>query len=123
MPELFIHALLTFGPSWVPGSTVVVLMDYDMWEHSGEAGHRCQQAFIESNRQCFERLPHSRHAVFRYIAEVDLRKVLAESLSMTLSQREREIESIKGSLSWRLTSPLRRVRDAARGSFSDPGPP
>ena len=31
-PREFCHMLLTFGPSWVPGQTVLVLMDYNFWK-------------------------------------------------------------------------------------------
>ena len=55
-PPLFAHALRTFGPSWVPGETVLVLMDYVHWKKSGIPGHKCQKHLIEANGECFERL-------------------------------------------------------------------
>ena len=117
MPDLFLSALLTFGTSWIPGKTVIVLMDYDIWQRTKEADHQCQKSFIESNSDSFARLRHPGHAVFRYRAPIDFGKVSIEFLSMKLRQREREVEEIKDSTSWRVTAPLRRCADVARGSF------
>ena len=117
MPDLFLNALLTFGTSWTPGETVIVLMDYDIWQRTGAADHQCQKSFIESNSDSFERLRYPRHAVFRYMAPIDFGKVSIEFLSMKLRQREQEVEEIKNSTSWRVTAPLRRCADVARGSF------
>ena len=44
-PELFVHALDTFLPSWIPGSTRVVLMDFDYLEKLGTYEHQCQKLF------------------------------------------------------------------------------
>ena len=41
MPEAFLHALRTFGPSWVPGTTRLVFMDYDYWRTSGASAINC----------------------------------------------------------------------------------
>ena len=70
-PALFAHVLRTFGPSWMPGETVVVLMDYDHWKRTGIAGHRCQKHFIESNRNCFEPIACRSAGVFLYKRAID----------------------------------------------------
>lgn len=56
-PELFYHILKTFGPYWIPGETIIILMDYYYWKK--ERGrkkviHRCQQDFIEHYGDHFE---------------------------------------------------------------------
>ena len=70
-PALFAHVLRTFGPSWMPGETVVVLMDCDYWKKTGIAGHRCQKHFIESNRNCFEPIACRSAGVFLYKRAID----------------------------------------------------
>lgn len=73
-PDLFAQSLRTFGPSWIPGETTIVLMDYAFWQKSGKLEHRVQVEFIESNRRCFERLDWpfaSTAGVFLYKAPVD----------------------------------------------------
>ncbi len=56
-PELFYHVLKTFGPYWIPGKTIIILMDYYYWKkESGRKSviHRCQQDFIEQYDAHFE---------------------------------------------------------------------
>lgn len=67
-PSKFIRALLTFGPWWVPGETVIVLMDYDMWKKTGAAAHKCQKHFVEANSNCFEPIEHEAHAIKSSVA-------------------------------------------------------
>ena len=123
MPETFIHALRTFGPWWVPGTTLVVFMDYDYWKTSGTAEHRCQKMFVESNGNCFERLERfdPRHAVFRYKEPVD--KVPIEIASMALRQVRQRLRACHDSTSWRITAPLRAVSNAARRLAESRRPP
>jgi hypothetical protein len=52
-PQKFFHMLKTFGPHWIPGSTVVVLMDFHYWEKTGSDKHQCQKRFIENYREHF----------------------------------------------------------------------
>jgi len=56
-PELFYHVLRTFGPSWIPGKTILILMDFYYWKkEKGRKSriHRCQQDFIEQYPDHFE---------------------------------------------------------------------
>jgi hypothetical protein len=52
-PARFFHVLKTFGPSWIPGVTVLVLMDYHYWEKSGSELHKCQKYFFDAHRDHF----------------------------------------------------------------------
>ena len=76
-PAAFCHVLLTFGPSWVPGGTVLVLMDYNHWKKTGAAADKCQKHFVEANRACFEPIEHAAppikasFAMFRYDKPID----------------------------------------------------
>ena len=47
---LFYHSLATFAPFWIPGETVILLMDFHLWEKTGVATHQCQQRFVEAGR-------------------------------------------------------------------------
>lgn len=117
MPDLFIHALLTFGRSWIPGLTVIALMDYDIWQETGAIEHQCQKSFIEANADCFTRLPCRGHALFRYTKAVDWRKVSIDGLTLELLQREKEITAIKNSTSWRITAPIRWFSNVVRTPY------
>lgn len=118
-PKLFLHSLGTFGPSWIPGETVIFLMDFDIWTKTGNAEHRCQKEFIEAHPQSFERIPYPDVAVFRYSHPVNFTAWImgrfekeAKQLAKVIEQKEAALRRIKGSLSWRITSPLRRGRSA-----------
>ena len=77
-PEIFYQALRTFGPAWIPGKTVVVLMDFYRWKKTGDAKDRCQAHFVDANQSCLELLADdgcartSSVAMFRYVAPIDL---------------------------------------------------
>ncbi len=115
MPDMFFHALQTFGPCWVPGETVIVFMDYEHWKITGVAEHECQKSFIESNSNCFERLEYDGHTVFLYKEPINFDKVSIELLLMEMREREEEIHQLRNSTSWWITAPLRRCADAVRG--------
>ena len=58
-PKEFFNALNTFSESWIPGTTIVVLMDYDYYQKSYLSDrkkeiYRCQKEFVESNMNSFE---------------------------------------------------------------------
>ena len=68
----FLHALRTFGPSWVPGVTVVVLMDFWYFEQrQGDAGLRFQYEWMRGHLSAFApvapHLPPTAAAAFRYV--------------------------------------------------------
>ena len=125
----FYCALLTFGPHWIPGETVVVLMDYNHWRRTGDTGHKCQKEFMELHDHCFEsmnprelaELPIQeawrRPAVFRYTRRLDFGHWIARSCMERLEAAETEIRlarKLKDSTSWRITAPLRRLAAIAR---------
>ena len=81
VPKMFSHALKTFGPWWIPGVTIIVMMDYSYWQKSGRADHKCQQEFMERYGDHFSAISNigSRGpAAFRYetplvFSDVELR--------------------------------------------------
>jgi hypothetical protein len=74
VPSWFYHVLRTFGPSWIPGDTVLVLMDFHHWKKTGQPDHRCQQNFIEAHPAHFSQIEDLRrrsNAAFLYRARLD----------------------------------------------------
>lgn len=68
---LFLPALRTFGPHWIAGQTIVVLMDFWYFERPGvDAALRFQHDWMAEHRECFEtikeRMPGTSAAAFRY---------------------------------------------------------
>lgn len=55
--QMFIKAIETFSPYWIPGGTIVVLMDY-YWgdRHPDEPDAQIQKRFIEANEENFQHL-------------------------------------------------------------------
>jgi hypothetical protein len=83
-PRNFFHILRTFGPSWIPGVTVLVLMDYFYWEKSGSENHKCQKYFIEAHSENFARIEGFRSAsiaAFNYCKELDFKRLSLDMLS------------------------------------------
>lgn len=77
-PELFGHVVRQFGPSWIPGETIVALLDYKYWKRFGDLEKartlKVQKEFIESFPECFELVMDSRESsasVFRYTKAID----------------------------------------------------
>lgn len=79
-PPAFHHVLTAFGPSWVPGVTVLVLMDYHYWKKfppGPEADElRVQTEFVEAHAHAFAPIEGAdaagtSAAFFRYIAPID----------------------------------------------------
>ncbi len=69
---VFLRALKTFGPHWIPGVTVVVLMDFWYFERKPTVrGLEFQYQWMVEHRACFEvlmdRMPGVSGAAFRYI--------------------------------------------------------
>jgi hypothetical protein len=68
----FLHALRTFGPSFIPNETVIVLMDFWYFERYPEdRGLRFQHDWMKKNINHFEhtqgRMPGTSATVFRYL--------------------------------------------------------
>lgn len=79
-PNTFFHVMRSFGPSFVPGTTVLVLMDFNYWKKfppGPEADTlRVQTEFIAAHAHAFEPLADADPAgtsagFFRYVAPVD----------------------------------------------------
>lgn len=78
-PHVFNHVLRTFGPSWAPGVTALVLMDYTHFQNrDGERAEalRCQHDFISAHPAHFKPIPDAdacgtTAAFFRYAAPFD----------------------------------------------------
>ena len=78
--QIFAHLLKTFGPSFVPGETVLILMDFHYWKKHETSpnvdDYRAQADFMAAHPEAFEHLgdPDIRKtstAVFRYHAALD----------------------------------------------------
>ncbi len=97
-PNLFFSVLKVFARSWIPCETVVFLMDYDIWMHSGNPEHRCQKEFIEANPDCFERIADPNVAIFRYKRPVKIRKQVAAAglREVVRSLRRGILRSVRG---------------------------
>ncbi|HET6499027.1 MAG TPA: hypothetical protein VFH17_08260 [Coriobacteriia bacterium] len=69
---LFLPALRTFGPHWIAGQTVVVLMDFWYFERPGvDRALRFQHDWMAEHAGCFEvireRMPGTSAAAWRYV--------------------------------------------------------
>ena len=55
--DKFQHAIKTFSPYWIPGKTIVVLMDY-YWHlrHPKEKDAQCQPEFMKKYSHCFQHI-------------------------------------------------------------------
>lgn len=82
-PTLFYHVLDTFAPFWIPGETLVVLMDYGFWkkykDRRSRKRMRVQQDLVEANPQCFEQIHDPSFegsiAAFRYLAPLPFARI------------------------------------------------
>lgn len=81
-PSDFSHILKTFGPSWVPGVTVLFFMDYSYWKLYAETDParakrlRVQHDFMSGHRENFSVIDEgpiadTTTAIFRYEKELD----------------------------------------------------
>lgn len=80
----FLHVVHCFGPSWVPGQTVLVLMDFHFWkvktDPAEQARYRFQTDFIAAHAGCFEALTpadagYDQAAFFRYTAALPFDRI------------------------------------------------
>jgi hypothetical protein len=76
-PLLFANAIETFAPHWIPGETIIFLMDFNLWKTTGSRKHKSQKRFMERYRYAFERINAGAAAaftpleVFRYVEATD----------------------------------------------------
>lgn len=84
-PEQFLHVLKVFGPSFIPGCTVLILMDFNMYlkkdTYTTEqlARYRCQKDILDKLQDYFRPLesfwPAKSMASFLYEKEYDFREL------------------------------------------------
>ncbi len=72
----FRNIMRIFGPWWIPGQTVVVLMDYYYYKKTGRTDFACQARFIEAHPNHFKPLDLETEestvaAAFLYTAEIN----------------------------------------------------
>jgi hypothetical protein len=82
-PSRFFHVLRTFGPAWIPGVTVLVLMDFHYWEKTGSEEHKCQKYFIDAHAEHFSPVAEFRrgsNAAFIYRKQLDFARLKFDSL-------------------------------------------
>ena len=83
VPARFFHVLRTFGSWWVPGVTVLVLMDFHYWEKTGSEDHKCQKYFIDAHPEHFAQIEDFRrasNAAFVYRKKLDFERLDFDSL-------------------------------------------
>lgn len=87
-PTNFYHVLQTFAPSFVPGITIVVLMDYGFWRDLKTAAQRrrfrVQQDLVERHAACFEEIRNEVFdgevmAAFRYVRPLPMAAIRAQA--------------------------------------------
>ena len=137
---LFCHSVATFGPSWIPGQTVILLMDFDLWKTTGLAEFEFQKRFVEVAGRCFEpmQLDDSASgtvlAAFRYKAPLGAGEwawLLDQAIdALGAAQRELGVMRLRKEvkdalrLSWKIarSGSLRNVRNR-RTAVSNSGRP
>lgn len=77
-PQLFQHAMRTFGPRFIPNETVIVLMDFNYFQTLNSSINRklkrCQKDFIEANHNSFCQITEFEDipcAAFKYTEPLD----------------------------------------------------
>jgi len=106
-PKLFNSVLNTFGPYFVPGETIIVLMDYQVHERTtsnvNKRLRKCQKYFIEANKDSFEQiadLDNSSGVAFRYTNPIDWNKPILQ----TPFQRMYATSAVMRWLAWKIIS-------------------
>ena len=120
-PDVFWRSLQVFTPSWVPGETVVVFLDYVTQTAGVSEETTFQQSFIESYSKSFKPVTEAGVGVFRYVAPLDLDEASLRariwSLAHETEVREAEIQSLRASRSWRITAPMRWCSNVVRRTW------
>lgn len=106
-PRVFKSVLNMFGPHFVPGETIVLLMDYRIHNKTTSVVNRklrrCQKDFIEANSDSFEQiadLDDSSGVAFRYTEPVDWEQPILQ----TPLQRLYSNSGVMRWLAWKLIS-------------------
>jgi hypothetical protein len=121
-PKTFYHVMKTFGPHWIPGITIVVLMDYTFWrkvektEPAEAEKFKVQMNFIEGHSDCFapieDRITEGTSTrLFKYVKRLDFDSLKPFEKPQSLIDR----------LPWKTQVSLRRLRGAARGHLGRVG--
>lgn len=100
--ELFRHVLQTFGPSWIPGGTILVLMDYFFWRKRSSL-YKYQDNVISRYGDHFERIEHpcfngTSGASFRYVKPMNFSVFKPNLASKTTLFGKRAFYRLKSSL-------------------------
>ncbi len=101
-PREFYHMLRTFGPSWIPGKTKLVLMDYCYYEKQKSGRERrefkCQKDFIDEHAEHFEMLESlsgTSGVSFRYVKEMDFKNCRPSLMDCFVSLFNRRVRRLK----------------------------
>jgi len=120
-PDLFWRSLQIFAPSWVPGQTLVVFLDYVTQTPGMCEATTFQQRFIESHSKSFESVTSAGIGVFRYVASLNLDKASRSARIWSLAYEkqvcEAELQSLRASRSWRITAPIRWCSNVVRRAW------
>jgi hypothetical protein len=74
-PRLFLHAIKTFSPFWIPNKTIFVLMDFNYWRKTGNLDHKCQLNFVKKHPDSFKKIKEylpAACAMFLYKEKLEL---------------------------------------------------
>jgi len=67
--EIFKFCLKTFSPSFIPGITIVALLDFFYYQKTKKDSHKCQKRFMDKHKADYEfvcRVEGSSTGIFRY---------------------------------------------------------
>lgn len=71
--DIFKHCLDTFSPSFIPGETILALLDFFYYKKTKKDTHKSQQRYMDKHKNEYEfvcRLEGSSAAIFNYIGGV-----------------------------------------------------
>ncbi len=95
----FLKALRTFSPFWIPGRTVLVLMDYWFFKkHPNDEGFRFQHEYMTRNAHKFQQIAHdfgnTSVAAFLYTGGIDNENMRMASNRRTICEVLREANDL-----------------------------